>query len=101
MKPLPLVAGVLLLAPPVRAADPPKIDFARDVRPILSDNCFQCHGPDEKQRKAKLRLDTKDGLLAAKTDVVARVTDRDPDVAMPPAKSGKKLTPEQVATLKA
>ncbi|MDB5307325.1 MAG: Planctomycete cytochrome [Gemmataceae bacterium] len=119
MNPAPVRIGLLLLAAgaivaPARSADPPgagrKIDFARDVRPILADNCFACHGPDEKTRKADLRLDTRDGLLgghtvgpgpAAKSELVARVTAKDPDEVMPPPKSGKKLTPEQIATLKA
>ena len=46
---------------------PDKIDFNRDVRPILSDNCYACHGPDKNKRKADLRLDTKDGLRLATT----------------------------------
>src|SRR5262245_22165223 len=101
------MSGVLLLIglvvfPAARSAEPkPRADFARDVRPILSDNCFQCHGPDEKARKADLRLDTKDGLAAAKQHIVERITSKDADQMMPPAKSGKKLTAEQIATLKA
>ncbi len=53
----------LLANGPVQA-DEAKISFDRDIRPILSDNCFACHGPDAKQRKAKLRLDTRAGALA-------------------------------------
>jgi hypothetical protein len=97
-----IIAAIFSLSS-VHAAPPEsarKIDFNRDVRPILSDNCFQCHGPDEKTRKAKLRLDTRDGLQEAKADVLARVSTSDPKELMPPAKSGKHLTAEQVATLK-
>src|SRR5436305_9564091 len=88
-------------------AQQPAIDFDRDIRPILSDNCFACHGPDEKERKAKFRLDRKEdafkplksggyALLPGqpeKSDLIARVTTRDEDDLMPPPKSGKKLTP--------
>ena len=57
-----LAAGALLVAPlPARAAD--KIQFNRDVRPILADNCFACHGPDANHRKAGLRFDTKEGFF--------------------------------------
>jgi hypothetical protein len=94
------------VAPVARAQE--KIDFARDVLPILSDNCFNCHGPDEKTRKAKLRLDTKEGALAssvvpgksATSELFARVVSTDADSVMPPPKSNKKLTAAQVDTLK-
>src|SRR5688572_22526309 len=92
---LPLLAllAVPAAAPRAAAAD---VDFARDVRPVLAEHCFACHGPDEKTRKAKLRLDTREGLTAAAKDVLARVTSADPGERMPPPKSGKTLTAAQV-----
>jgi hypothetical protein len=78
-------------------ADP--VDFNRDVRPILSDKCFACHGPDARVRKADLRLDTSDGLGDGKA-LLGRVTAADPTDVMPPPKSDKRLTPKQIATLK-
>ena len=89
------------------------VDFNRDVRQILSDTCFQCHGPDAKKRKADLRLDTKDGLFK-KADGYANIVPRQPDESelyvrivsddetelMPPPKSGKTLTKAQVETIK-
>ena len=92
-----------------RAPLPAKIDFNRDVRPILSNNCFQCHGPDEKTRKAKLRLDTKDGAHAASvvagkpdsSELIVRLTATADDASvMPPLKTGKKITPREVDLLK-
>ncbi len=84
------------------ASDERSIDFQRDVRPLLADRCFACHGPDEGQRKAKLRLDTfegatsmRDGVRAIvpgspdESELVARVTSSDPEEAMPHWKSGK------------
>ena len=85
-----------------------KVEFNRDVRAILADNCLACHGPDPKTRKADLRLDTRDGALAvldlttpAESDLLKRITTTDKTEQMPPPKSGKKLTPTQIETLKA
>jgi len=96
------------------AAKPRPVNFAREVRPILSDNCFACHGPDDKQRKAKLRLDTHEGALAklesgdaavvpGKLDdsaLVFRIDTDDADMVMPPKATSKTLTPQQVDVLK-
>ncbi|NOT60936.1 MAG: DUF1549 domain-containing protein [Acidobacteria bacterium] len=86
------------------------VDFNRDVRPILSDNCFQCHGPDEGSRMAKLRFDTKEGAFAkagvivagdaANSRLIKRVTTTNQDIVMPPPSTGHKLTEAQTATLK-
>jgi hypothetical protein len=91
--------ALLLLAGLARAAAP---SFSRDVLPILSDNCFYCHGPDEAKRKAKLRLDTREGATAVhdsaaaivpgdplKSELLARVVSDDPEELMPPPKSHK------------
>jgi hypothetical protein len=84
---------------------PATVRFNRDIRPLLSDNCFFCHGPDSAQRKADLRLDTKEGLLGKPgeagtvvpgkpdmSDLVERLRETDATKLMPPPKSGKKLT---------
>ncbi|QDU21457.1 PSD1 and planctomycete cytochrome C domain-containing protein [Urbifossiella limnaea] len=96
--------AALFAAAPAASAQP--VDFNRDVRPILSNNCFACHGPDEKERKGDLRLDTKDGALGAivpgnpaKSELLARVRSPEPSEVMPPAKSGKKLTPREIDIL--
>ena len=93
---------------------PRPVGFARDVRPILSDNCFACHGPDDKARKAGLRLDTKEGAFAKlesggptivpgkpdESELIFRIESDDPELHMPPKKSGKQLTADQVAVLR-
>jgi len=90
-----MLASSLLLTPLLANAD---VSFNRDIRPILSENCFACHGPDEKARKAKLRLDVSGADLE---EMMSRVTSADPDEIMPPPESHKKpLTPAQTAALK-
>lgn len=104
----------LAVATSVSAADK-KLEFNRDIRAILSNNCYLCHGPDAKQRQAGLRLDFRDEAIkplesgqtaivpgdVVKSHLLARINSANPDEAMPPASSGKSLTPEQKATLKA
>ncbi len=92
---------------------PATIDFVRDIRPLLSDNCFACHGPDSKKRKADLRLDTREGAFADlggtttivhgkpnESELVIRIITDDEDDLMPPSDSGKKLDDSQKALLK-
>jgi hypothetical protein len=106
--------GVSLLAALVAGAADAPVSFNRDIRPILSDRCFQCHGPDENQRQAELRLDTPDGLTAKResgfvivpgkpeeSQLWRRITSADPAERMPPADSGKKLSEREIATLRA
>lgn len=83
------------------------IDFARDVQPILSDNCYACHGPDEEERAADLRLDAEVDAKAVftpgapdKSELIARITTSDPDDLMPPPEKKDRLSTEQVKILK-
>lgn len=106
-------AWIATLSFPLSAADRP-LNFARDIRPILSHNCFKCHGPDEKERKGGLRLDTQDGGTAklasgtqavvpgkvAESELIARIVSTDPNEQMPPPGTGKKVTPAQLELLK-
>lgn len=89
--------------------DKATIDFNRDVKPILSDRCFQCHGPDEKHRQADLRLDDADSALDSaivpgkpnESDLINRILSDDPDSVMPPPHAKKKkLTADEIAKLK-
>jgi hypothetical protein len=97
----------LVLVGPAPAADPePAVRFSRDVLPILAENCFLCHGPDEKARKANLRLDTQGGILrvvtprnSAGSELVRRLG-ADDDERMPPPKSKRTLTAAQKETLR-
>ncbi|HMQ21478.1 MAG TPA: DUF1549 domain-containing protein, partial [Planctomycetota bacterium] len=74
------------------------LSYSRDVRPILSQHCFRCHGPDEATREAKLRLDMPG--QAATAPIVERITSRDPREIMPPPAAQKPLSPQQIEVLK-
>src|SRR5262245_12519170 len=99
------VAAVMLFTVECLAADRPPT-YNRDVRPILSDKCFPCHGPDAKKREADLRLDVSEGAIASgaitpgepgKSELITRITSDDPDVHMPPPKSKlDRLSPSEV-----
>ncbi len=104
----------LLLTFVLRVEAAEKVQFNRDVRPILSGNCFFCHGPDEKKREADLRLDVRESALADRdgvkaivpgkpdeSELLTRILSHDKDEAMPPPKSKKPpLTAQQIATLR-
>lgn len=97
----------------IAGAEEGSVKFNRDVRPILSEYCYACHGPDAKARKADLRLDLESGALAdlggykaiepghpGKSELVARIETDDPDDVMPPPKTGKQLSEEEKSILK-
>jgi hypothetical protein len=97
-----VAALVLLAAPATRAAAP--VEYNRDVRPILSENCFACHGPDSAARKASLRLDRRDDAVKAgalvpgkpdESEMIRRILSTDPKESMPPRKTKKSLTSAQ------
>lgn len=109
-----LTALVLIgLLARVDAQETVKLDYSRQIRSILSNNCFQCHGPDEKERKGGLRLDLHDSALKPaasgdsaivpgqpdKSTLLTRITSSDPELVMPPPKSNKKLTAQEIELL--
>ena len=109
-----LIALAAAMAGAAEPSIPVKIEFNRDVLPILSDNCFACHGPDAQQRKAKLRLDVREEALRpaesgdtpivpgkpGQSELVARIESADRDEVMPPPKSHKHLTAAQKELLR-
>lgn len=101
-----VLGASLVFAIPVGEADD-AIDYLRDVRPILSANCFTCHGPDEQHREADLRLDREEGIDrvvvagdVAASEMMARIATDDEALIMPPVNSGKELTPDQIEILR-
>lgn len=106
-----LILACVIAGPASQADD--KIDFNRDIRPILSENCFACHGPDAAHQEAGLRLDVRAAAILAvdsgmtaivpgkpeQSELIARITSTDTDIVMPPHGSDKKLSAEQVRLL--
>ncbi len=102
--------AVILNLAMASGAEPP--NFSRDILPILSDNCFSCHGPDAKSREADLRLDQQESALRTEKPIIVpgksgdselmkRILSTGADTVMPPPKSGRKLTATQIKLLKA
>ena len=97
---------VFVAASPAIAVD--KVDFSRDILPILSDNCFRCHGPDKANRKAKLRLDeeaaAKKAVIVPRksgdSEIMRRLLSTDPADVMPPPKTDRKVTKEQIGLVR-
>ena len=106
-------ALALLLPALAKAGDgASNVDFNRQIRPILSESCYQCHGPDQNKRKANLRLDRREDLFRStdgisivvpgkpdESELLERISSDDPELRMPPPKSGARLSTEQIAVL--
>ncbi|HTI51833.1 MAG TPA: DUF1549 domain-containing protein, partial [Planctomycetaceae bacterium] len=109
-------AAMLLVAPGSLRADgdqPPRVEFNRQIRPLLSDRCFRCHGPDAHHREAELRLDTVAGARAdlggrhavvpgkpEDSELFARIASTDDTERMPPSAAGKPLTAEEISLVR-
>ncbi|HAN98648.1 MAG TPA: hypothetical protein DCQ98_14965, partial [Planctomycetaceae bacterium] len=87
----------------------PSLEYNRDIRPILADNCFACHGPDSASRKAGLRIDQREAAIEAgalepgdpeSSEIYLRMITANPDAIMPPPASHKQLTTDQIATIR-
>lgn len=105
-----LILSLALFAPQwTSAQDQPKVDFSRDIKPLLSDRCFQCHGPDEQQVQADLRLDVRDwateyAIVPGDPDaspLIERLETEDHDLRMPPEHANKQtITADEIAKLR-
>ncbi|MCA9134540.1 MAG: hypothetical protein KDA45_15325, partial [Planctomycetales bacterium] len=105
---IPLSAQEIASREPAGREPPSAIDFAQDIRPLLSDRCFACHGPDEQQRQSELRVDNLQSLLedrggyqviapgnTAESELLRRIEADDESEIMPPPETGKPLTPAE------
>ena len=105
---VPLIITLVTCTTGTHAHADDELSFNRDIRPILSDTCFFCHGPDAEHRKADLRLDIEEIAKqdaiepgnASVSELIARITSNDPDELMPPPESGKHLNQKQIDLLK-
>ncbi|MEO2021915.1 MAG: PSD1 and planctomycete cytochrome C domain-containing protein [Pirellulaceae bacterium] len=111
---LPMLVAACLPGNIGSAAEEKPIDFSRDILPLLSETCFKCHGPDQANREAGLRLDKHEGALAklesgkvalvpgksSESSIYQRISSRDPELRMPPIDSGKELTQAEIELLK-
>ncbi|MEX2301945.1 MAG: DUF1553 domain-containing protein [Bryobacterales bacterium] len=108
-----LVFTFVALSVPASAADAETVDFQHQIRPLLSDNCFHCHGPDPETRMAGMRLDLREDAFNKRPNgtpivpgdpqsslVIQRIMQVDAALRMPPAYSHKELTPEQIALIR-
>ena len=101
-------------AVPAQVTSPGKFDYNRDIRPILAGNCFACHGQDEAKRAKGLRLDRRDTAVKPlkngnqaivprdpeASELIARITEEDDTLRMPPRKAGNRLVPQQIDALR-
>src|SRR6185295_2296376 len=103
-----LTCGLFTLLPPVGRADD-RLEYNKQIRPILAENCFACHGPDSAARKADLRLDKRDAAIDVgaitpgdpeASELISRIFSDDPKQVMPPPATNKRLTSEQKNLLK-
>ena len=104
-----LTAILLACCLPAYSAETSPPDFRFDIRPILAKNCFACHGPDEQQRQADLRLDSRDAAVESgaivpgspdESEMVRRITSDDPKERMPPEETGHRLSPTEIESIK-
>jgi hypothetical protein len=104
-----VLLGLLAFARIASPAPAEEIDFNRDIRPILAENCFYCHGQDPNKRESGVRLDQREAAIESgaihpnnleASELIARIDSSDPDLLMPPSKSNRRLNDAQKALLK-
>lgn len=106
---LSLLALAFFMSSAAFAAAAESVDYTRDIKPLLSNSCYTCHGPDEATREAEFRLDARDSAVAGvivpgkpdESELIARIASDDPDLHMPPPESNRpRLTPQEIELLR-